>query len=864
MEEISDALLEGAIISSETLKSALTVAYSIILSEGSSYLAALTVGALTTVVVGLVDSAAPFADLAGFVVGYLGGLALAEFIPEELAEMLADATLGGADGTAYVSAIMASWQEQFQETGLFTEYLLQSIFGGSDIFRGVRIPDLSNTDDTVEPDYIDGIETYNYTGENPWLDLRSKSNQVLVDLHAGTITSGGSNSATNSYQDVLGTSGNDVILGNSQTNYIDGGAGNDVIDGREGVDIAIYATATQGVTVDLTLNGPQPTGQGNDTLISIEGVVGSRFADTLQGNNEDNIIIGGGGGDTMLGRGGDDLFIVDRISFDEVDGGDGVDTISYQDTVRVALNANLAASTIQQILHTPLGGVLPPVTTTVTQVENLTGGALNDVLSGDSSRNVLMGMAGSDQLFGAAGDDELHGGAGNDLLNGGDGFDIAGYSLERGPVTVNLSLTAPQNTGTATGSDTLTSIEGVYGSAFDDLLIGNAGTNLLVGNMGNDNLAGGAGSDTLAGGNGNDVLHGDEGDDVLQGDEGNDTLIGGTGNDELIGGTGADAVDYRSSTSGVTARLDVGTASDGFGGLDTLAEIEDIWGSGFNDVMVGNQIGNWLFGGTGSDVILGLDGNDVISGGTGAANEIHGGAGDDTYIVETAGDTIIEYAGEGVDTVETALGQLSIAVNIENLFYTGSQNFVGIGNSGNNVIGGGAGSDVLLGLAGNDILIGGSGIPNELHGGQGDDYYIITAPDTIVEQYGEGVDTVEARTSSYTLGANVENLVFGGTGTFVGSGNNLNNLLQGGDDNDILYGQGGDDLFLGTSGTDIYDGGSGLDTLRLEGERSEYEITAITGGWRIQRDGLEYNIFGIENVEFSDATYDTTVTDWFL
>lgn len=864
-QEITDALLTGSIISNDTLKSALTVAYTILLSEGSSQLAALTFGALTTAVVGLADGAAPFADLAGFVVGYLGGLFIEIAIPEEAAAMLADATLGGAEGTAWVNDVVASWQATFQNSGLFTEYILHNLFGGSELGRGLRVPDISDPGDTQGPDIVGGQEVYNYTGENSWLDLRGKNTPLVVDLEAGTIETGGAISLVNRYQDVLGAAGSDVIRGNDQTNYIDAGAGDDLIDGRGGVDVASYASANQGVTVDLAVAGPQQTGQGSDTLISIEGLVGSGYHDTLRGNDEDNVINGGGGGDTMEGRGGDDLFVMDHaVTNDVIDGGDGTDTVSYQDAVRLAISADLTAGTIQLVRHLPRGGTLPTLTTQITSIENLTGASMNDVLSGSAANNVLLGMAANDVLSGGAGDDELHGGAGNDVLNGGDGFDIAGYSLENGPVTVNLSVATAQATGVATGTDTLTSIEGVYGTAFGDVLIGNASDNLLAGNMGNDSLSGGAGTDTLKGGDGEDVLKGDEGDDILRGDADNDTLVGGNGNDQLFGGDGADMADYRSAATGITARLDVGVANDGLGGTDTLVDIEDLWGSDFNDTLIGSSSGNWLFGGNGRDVMLGLAGDDRISGGAGAANELYGGTGNDTYVVEVAGDTIIENVGEGTDTVETALGQLGIAANIENLIYVGSQGFIGTGNAGDNVIRGGVGLDVLLGLGGNDILVGGSGAANELHGGLGNDYYIVAAADTVVELGGEGTDTVDARVASYTLGANVENLLFGGTGSFIGNGNALANLLSGGADDDVLNGLDGDDLFLGTLGTDTYNGGAGLDVLRLTGAKTDYQITAIAGGWRIQGEGLDYSLFGIERVEFGGDIRDTTTPDWFL
>ena len=105
--------------------------------------------------------------------------------------------------------------------------------------------------------------------------------------------------------------------------------------------------------------------------------------------------------------------------------------------------------------------------------------------------------------------DIVIGGAGVDEIDGGAGFDIADYSTD-GPVTVNLNITGPQNTG---GSfvDTLIGIEGVWGSSWDDIVLGNGAANRLEGAAGRDTLDGGAGDDVLNGGADGDSLYGSGG-----------------------------------------------------------------------------------------------------------------------------------------------------------------------------------------------------------------------------------------------------------------------------------------------------------------------------------------------------------------
>src|SRR5690606_1345321 len=200
--------------------------------------------------------------------------------------------------------------------------------------------------------------------------------------------------------------------------------------------------------------------------------------------------------------------------------------------------------------------------------------------------------------------------------------------------------------------------------------------NLLFGGTGNFNGTGNVLNNLIIGGAGHDRLDGGAGDDTLNGGDGDDRLIGGAGDDILNGGAGHDVADYSGAASGVTVRLDRNQASnDGDGGADVLTGIEEVVGSAFNDVIFGDAGANVLRGGAGYDVIAGFDGDDIIYGGADTTNELYGGRGDDTYVVENVGDTIIELVGEGVDTVQTALSRLRLSAHVENLTYTGTGSF---------------------------------------------------------------------------------------------------------------------------------------------------------------------------------------------
>lgn len=237
-------------------------------------------------------------------------------------------------------------------------------------------------------------------------------------------------------------------------------------------------------------------------------------------------------------------------------------------------------------------------------------------------------------------------------------------------------------------------------------------------------------------------------------------------------------------------------------------------GNDLDNVIIGGSWNDVLSGGLGRDTLVGGDGGDWLDGGSGLANQMQGGAGNDTYVVSAAGDTVVEFGGGGVDAVRTALAAFTLAANVENLAFTGTGPFVGVGNGGNNLISGGVDGDTLIGRDGDDTLSGGAGAANTLIGGLGDDTYVVqVATDSIVEHAGEGTDTIQVTLAGYTLRDHLENLTFTGTGDFVGVGNTLANTIRGGSGKDSLNGGAGDDLLEGLFQWDRLDGGSGDDRL---------------------------------------------------
>src|SRR6185295_15243866 len=156
---------------------------------------------------------------------------------------------------------------------------------------------------------------------------------------------------------------------------------------------------------------------------------------------------------------------------------------------------------------------------------------------------------------------------------------------------------------------------------------------------------------------------------------------------------------------------------------------------------LGANVENLTFTGTGATAGTGNELNNILTGNVGA-NVLTGGAGNDTYVVGV-GDTVVEAANEGTDTVQSSVSW-TLGANVENLTLTGTGASDGTGNSLNNILTGNVGANVLTGGAGNDT-------------------YVVGAGDTVVEAANEGTDSVRSSVS-FTLGANVENLILTGTG----------------------------------------------------------------------------------------------------
>jgi len=722
-------------------------------------------------------------------------------------------------------------------------------FDGVDLIQGIL--QLGTTLPFVNIELLDifatdfrgtaGDDLYDFRPFDTFSNFFGVGLELLLRAGAGADTVHASNTALEAGDSntIQGEAGDDRLFGSLNGDVLEGGADNDTLEGLGGAD---------------TLDG----GLGGDLLLG-----GDDFAaDVLLGGDGNDTLSGGGGADSAFGGDGDDLIFA-VIGTDIAVGGAGADTLDA-----TAWNGpylvNLATG------ETNFAGE------SFTEFEAVIAGDGNDTLIGTDGDNTLVGGIGADSLNGGNGDDSLLGGDGADTLDGGGGADSA-FGGD-GDDYVFAALGQDIAVG-GSGNDTLntTSYNGDYAVNLTTGLTNFPGESFtgfehLVSGDGNDTLIGTAGTNTIEGGAGNDLIQGEAGADTLDGGTGADTLIGGAGNDlffvDDIGDVTSEAPGGGADTVVASISHTLGTEIEGLrltaaarGTGNMLAN--SIFGSAFNDTLLGMDGADTLEGGLGADSLQGGVGDDRLLGGEGAdtlngssgIDRMFGGLGDDTYIVETLGDIVNETGAGGLDVVRAAIS-FTLANGFESLVLIGAA-LNGTGSEGGNTLTGNAlgnlitglggadalsgedGADTLLGGVGADTLDGGAGA-DSLVGGANDDLYIIRdLLETVVEIAGGGTDEVRT-TISLTLAAEVEKLKLLGSAGLSGTGNaganriegnaganlfaglggndTLNgaggaDTLQGGDGNDVLNGQAGADLLVGGAGNDALSAGGGGDTL---------------------------------------------------
>ncbi|CAN5472179.1 hypothetical protein BH11PSE11_BH11PSE11_04940 [soil metagenome] len=653
-------------------------------------------------------------------------------------------------------------------------------------------------------------------------------------------------------------------------------------------------------------------GAGPDTLLGLGG------NDTIYGEGGDDKLYGGSGNDKVWGDDVEGVLAGASHGNDFIDGGDGIDQLvggGKNDTLIGGAGSDvLLGDDIGDNLDWQFHGN-----------DSLDGGAGNDQLVGGGKADILIGGTGNDLLWGDDTPGSLPGDFhGDDLLQGGDGFDqlIGGGK--------NDTLIGGTGDDLLLGDDVVTQSQMPLASQFhgNDLLDAGDGADDLYGGYGDDTLIGGLGEDFLSGGAGSDVYRwgAGEGYDVID----DAALIQGNywpnaGNDvlELTGLTKNDVVFGKTIINGQTSSVSIIIKStkeqlllvnmtsdfavrfsDGviWHYSDILANIVE--GSCAAQISLGTRhtvplsvlplkpIGDTINGTGGADTLVSGAGNDIVDGGAGA-DSMSGSAGDNTFMVDSTGDVVIESGSAGRDTVIASVN-FALGDNVEDLilaevpagsadarvsspdvrfssadvrdsgiasdkalsvspfdYTTGYFNAMDtvaignalrntlIGNTGNNVLDGGLGGDVMLGGAGNDL------------------YIVDNVNDKISELANEGIDTVKASTS-YKLGDNVENLTAAANAVSLDSwgdpmpvsltGNALNNVITGNANSNTLDGGVGSDTMIGGAGDDLYH----VDTLgdvvtEMANEGDDGVMSSIS--WTLGANLERLALVGFDNVD---------------
>ncbi|WP_162299161.1 calcium-binding protein [Microvirga ossetica] len=387
-------------------------------------------------------------------------------------------------------------------------------------------------------------------------------------------------------------SGNDTAYGGVEAEIFAGGEGNDSIDGGAGNDTVNYSDATGGVSVDLSRTTSQAIngGQGSDTLIDIENVIGSAHNDTLVGSTGNNTLNGGGGTDTVRYTGSSAAKVDLRIQIAQPTGGYGSDML--------------------------IG------------ITNLEGGSGADRFIGNEAHNRLVGGSGSDTLIGGGGNDTLDGGSGEDMAEFSGGR--AEYKIVHnadGTVTVEHLLGNSEN-----GTDTLKDIRLVKFADQTIALTNRAATNISLSSTS-------VSESTAVGASVADLYSSDpDADDLFY------TLVSNAGgffglnsSNEIVL---ARALDYETAAEhAITVKV-----QDAYGGeftksftitIRNVVETNPLvrTGTAKAETVTGESGNDRLFGLSGNDQLSGQIGNDTLTGGTGN-DTLFGGDGKDVFVFD--------------------------------------------------------------------------------------------------------------------------------------------------------------------------------------------------------------------------------------
>ena len=431
---------------------------------------------------------------------------------------------------------------------------------------------------TLTPAQLNGLTITPPAGDDSDFTLTVTANS---SEDGTTATASGSIAVVVTEAVAVPTTGDDTLTGTAGDDTIDALAGDDFIYGEDGDDTLSGGTGSDylsGGADDDTLNYSADATWGSGDM-----AVNTETGETVEldgYNRSTDVFDGGTGSDTLsLSVGDDAIFLDDRYSV--FPDGEGPRIASIE------------------AIHAGAGNDLVDLTSNLYEYGDVTinGEAGDDTIWSGAGDDTLDGGEGNDTIFGGSGDDTIYSGFGDNVIDGGSGTDTVDYSESGVAVKVRLDQDYGESRYDNTFDDTLTGIENVTGSDYDDYIKGDSGDNLFEGGAGDDTLVGGSGADmlyggddddtvkggsgadllyggdgldTIEGGGGNDYIYGDEGDDVILGGGGHDIIVGGLGDDTLTGGRGNDTFQFN-------ALDELGDTITDFGGGDSLAFDGDVF-----------------------------------------------------------------------------------------------------------------------------------------------------------------------------------------------------------------------------------------------------------------------------------------------
>lgn len=701
--------------------------------------------------------------------------------------------------------------------------------------------------------------------------------------------------ATDGYDTLFGTSGNDTMIavnGESGNDRLYGGDGNDIMDGRGSPSATLFG------------------GDGNDTMLS--------GGNALYGGDGDDTLIFGEARGKLYGEKGADIFKAAARVFSKDNYGTGgviedfeigVDKIdvsafgitSFEQLKLIMVNAPTRSGTYFDAyygadeLHTNNAYAILIYDIAMKDlraadfifasdaIKARAGTAFDDVIFAGGGNDTLNGGGGSDKLFGGAGNDIITGGYGTNELYGQQGSDTFKINAAKNDTQsvqnikdfeVGIDKIDVSATGISDFDQLKSILENRNGQlifktaidAYEHMVILNkvkaqgltaadfifyegngksvSGTYLddrIFGSRAADVLKGALGNDDLYGGGGNDRLFGGDDDDKLFGGAGNDTLDGGGGNNKLYGGAGEDTFKLSHQGGGITVLGDFQVGLDkfdlsilGISSLDQLQMILKQKSSAEAAFNISFKSGYVAVTWQNLDISK-LTSRDFVFDKTGPKH-LTGTSDDDYLFGSTAADILA--GGYGSDKL-----------------FGGAGNDVLDGGEDGDSLYGGAGNDKIRGGAGNDAIYTGLG-KDTVDGGEGiDTVYFLSS--VVVDFTNPSNSTGEAQYTTYT---NIE-AFRGSAAADRMTGSKLNDSFYGEAGNDILKGMAGNDRLDGGNGDDRLDGGDGNDKLsggagddRLYGGVGRDSIDGgngdnliIASSW----DNVRGTGFGVDTVDFS-------------